>query len=200
MTQAATLDAAAGGRKLTYEEFLALEGDPHQEWVDGEAVPMVGVSELHNEITAFLISLLRLVVDDAGLGRTRSDPFNVLLGNRGRAPDVIVVLKQHYERFRTNYLEGPPDIAIEVVSPGSGATDRGAKFYEYEEAGVPEYWLIDPQREVAEFYVLDDAGHFRLSEAEPWFESVVVEGLRVKPAWFWARPAIREALAEMAAR
>ncbi|MFN0096371.1 MAG: Uma2 family endonuclease [Dehalococcoidia bacterium] len=198
MTQAATLDSAAAGRKLTYEEFLALDGDPHQEWVDGEVIPMPSVTEAHTWITVFLVRLLGEIVEERGLGRIFLDPFNVRLRNRGRAPDLAVVLAANLHRVRGNYLEGPPDIAIEVISPGSGATDRGAKFYEYEEGGIPEYWLIDPQRESAEFYVLDANGRYQAAAAAEWFVSTVVAGLRVKPAWFWDRPSVRAALAEMA--
>lgn len=99
-----------------------------------------------------------------------------------------MVLNEHLDRVRLNYLEGPPDIAIEVISPGGGARDRVEKFAEYEAGGVPEYWLIDPQTETAEFYVLGADGRYGEVVAGEWFDSTVMAGLRVKPAWFWERP------------
>ena len=201
MVQASTLERPAPAkRRLTYEEFLALDGDPHQEWVNGEAVRMPSVGHIHSEITGFLIALLWATITDERLGRVFFNPFNIHLGGVGRAPDVTVVLNEHLDRVRLNYLEGPPDIAIEVISPGGGARDRVEKFAEYEAGGVREYWLIDPQTETAEFYVLGADGRYGEVVAGEWFASTVVAGLRVKPAWFWERPTVKRALAEMAAR
>ena len=50
-------------------------------------------------------------------------------------------------------MDGPADVVIEIISTGSRSTDRRTKFAEYEQLGVPEYWLIDPLRRQAEFYV-----------------------------------------------
>lgn len=200
MAQASTLARPKPAAPyVTYEQFLALDGNPHREWVDGEVVPMVSVTLAHALITAFLFELLGAVIRGPGLGDVLGDPFNVRLAKRGRAPDVIVVLREHRHRYRETYLDGPPDIAIEVISPGSAATDRGDKFSEYEEAGIPEYWIIDPEEEVAEFYILDQQGHYQAAPADEWFASKVVPALRVRVAWFWERPAITQALAEMAA-
>ncbi|MFN0096370.1 MAG: Uma2 family endonuclease [Dehalococcoidia bacterium] len=197
MTQASTLDAAPARRKLTYEEFLALDGNPHQEWVDGEAVPMVSVSTVHARITMWLSRLLGSFLELQPVGEVFGDPFNVRLTRTGRAPDLMLILNENLHRLRGNFLEGPPDIVIEVISPGSRTTDRVAKFAEYEEGGIPEYWLIDPQRESAEFYVLDANGRYQAAADGEWFASTVVRGLRMKPAWFWDRPTARAALAEM---
>ncbi len=56
--------------------------------------------------------------------------------------------------------DGPPDLVVEVISPESVGGDRGEKFHEYEGAGIAEYWLVDPQREVLEVYVLDDGERY----------------------------------------
>ena len=53
-------------------------------------------------------------------------------------------------------MNGPADICIEVVSPGSVGTDYGEKLAEYEAGGVREYWIIDPQRKRCLFNRLDE--------------------------------------------
>jgi Uma2 family endonuclease len=53
-------------------------------------------------------------------------------------------------------------LIVEIISPESSGRDRGEKFYEYEMAGVREYWLIDPQREQVEFYELNAEGRYTL--------------------------------------
>jgi Uma2 family endonuclease len=60
------------------------------------------------------------------------------------------------------YLDGLADLVIEIISPESTSRDRGEKFYEYEMVGVRGYWLVDPQRELAEFYLLDAQGRYAL--------------------------------------
>ncbi len=62
----------------------------------------------------------------------------------GRAPDLIFVASGYLDRIKHAHLNGPADTALEIISPESRARDRGEKFYEYEQGGVRQYWLIDP--------------------------------------------------------
>ena len=75
-------------------------------------------------------------------------------------PDVIYVANSSLDRLNDAYLEGPPDIVIEVCSNASSAVDRGDKFVVYEEIGVREYWLVDPLRQLANMYYLSPDGCF----------------------------------------
>ena len=85
-----------------------------------------------------------------------------------------------------NYLDGPADLAIEVVSPGSEAVDRGAKFEEYERGGVREYWLLDPHRREVLFYVRDQSGLFRAGAIKNGeFQSQVLPTVKLRIEWFW---------------
>lgn len=75
-------------------------------------------------------------------------PFQIKLGPEAsrREPDVLFVSKTNLERLTENRLEGPADLAVDIISPESRARDRGEKFYEHEQGGVTEYWLIEPTR------------------------------------------------------
>ena len=72
----------------------------------------------------------------------------------GREPDILFIAREHLDRFRDTYLDGPADLVVEIISRDSRARDRGDKFYEYEQGGVREYWLLDYLRRQAEFYQL----------------------------------------------
>ncbi|MCS7240926.1 MAG: Uma2 family endonuclease, partial [Candidatus Bipolaricaulota bacterium] len=98
-----------------------------------------------------------------GLGVVVDAPFTMKLGPEGpvREPDLLFVAQENLERLKETHLEGPADLGVEIVSPESAARDQGTKFYEYEAAGVREYWLLDPDREEAEFYMLRE-GRYRL--------------------------------------
>jgi Uma2 family endonuclease len=148
---------------MTYEEFLAwADEDTLAEWVDGKVVMYSPASRRHQEISLFLGQVIGLHVEHSGAGRILLPPFQMKLAQSGREPDLLFVAQEHLERLKENYLDGPADLVVEIVSPESAGRDRGDKFYEYARGGVPEYWLIDPQTEWAEFYRLEEE-HYRLA-------------------------------------
>lgn len=152
---------------LTYEEFLDwCDEDTWAEWVDG-AVQMVSLaSKRHAELATFLIRVLGGWTEAFDLGIVLGAPFQMRLSEplkRGREPDILFVRSAHVGRILTTYLDGPADLVVEIISPESIGRDRGEKFVEYEQSGVEEYWLIDPDREQAEFYQLGTDGRYRLA-------------------------------------
>lgn len=178
--------------RLTYEQFLRWDFEnPHVEWVDGEVVMMAPVSGEHQDVAGFLFMLLTHYVETHDLGRIRYDPFQMKIGAQlpGRAPDIQVILKKNLHRLKKNHLAGPADLVVEVISPGSRGTDRGDKFYEYEKGGVKEYWLIDPLRDIAEFYLLGRDKRYHLMPIENGvLRSAVLKGLWIRVDWLWQRP------------
>lgn len=180
---------------MTYEEFLNwADEDTHAEWVGGEVVMASPVSLRHQEIVNFLLVLLSTYVDIHSLGKIADGPFQMKLANTGREPDLLYVATEHLDRLKRTYLEGPADLAIEIISPESGGRDRGDKFgdkfFEYQDAGVPEYWLLDPDREVAEFYQLDERGHYQLiaPDADGVYRSRMLPGFWLRVGWLWQDP------------
>lgn len=98
--------------------------------------------------------------------------------------------KQEPARLKRLYLDGPADLVVEIISPGSRGVDRGDKFYEYEQGGVPEYWLIDPDRKQAEFYLRGEDGIHRPAPVgkDGVDHSQVLPGLWLKVDWLWQEP------------
>lgn len=143
----AVLLSPAERPKMTYEEFLAwADEDTLAEWVYGEVVMYTPASKRHQLIVGFLEKVLGTFVEQHNLGVVLSAPFQMKL-EHGREPDPLFVAREHLERLKETYLDGPADLAVEIVSPESAGRDRGDKFYEYEQASIPEYWLIDPPNE-----------------------------------------------------
>lgn len=176
-------------RKLTYEEFLAtLDEDTLAEWVDGEIVRMSPAKRGHQNIADFLLRVIADYVEVKGLGEVISAPFQMKL-ERGREPDLLFVAKEHLERLKEQFLDGPADLVVEIASDESRSRDRGEKFYEYASGGVPEYWLIDPDRRWAEFYQLEGT-HYRtiLSADQGIYHSRVLPGFWLKVEWLWQDP------------
>lgn len=177
---------------VSYAQFLKSdEVDPHTEWVDGEVVPMAPVSDEHSDVQVFLLQILGAFVDAHSLGKLRIEPFQMKTGPNlpGRAPDILFVARKNVSRLKKTHLEGPADLVVEVISPGSQSIDRGDKYYEYEAGSVREYWLIDPIRNKAEFYQLGRDGLYHLAPIENGiFHSSVLKGLWIKVGWLWRKP------------
>ncbi len=182
------VDAA---RYVDYEEFLrSADEDTWAEWVEGGVVTLSPASNRHQDLLRFLLTVLGLYCEARGLGVVRPAPFQMKLPRSGREPDLLFVHREHLDRLKESHLEGPADLVVEVVSRESGPRDRGEKFYEYEEAGVPEYWLVDPDRRELECYQLSEGGRYRLAfgGAQGTYRSRVVEGFWLRAEWLWQEP------------
>ncbi len=180
------------GQKLTFEEFLRCYDGQHAELVDGEVILVSPISLRHDRVSFFLRSLIEGYLEERPQGVFVQAPFTMRLVGRahGREPDLMFIRKEHLDRLKTNYVEGPADLVIEIISPESNDRDRGEKFREYEAAGILEYWIIDPTRNEALFYHLDSDGKYRRLEvdAQGDLPSVELQGFRLHVATLWQDP------------
>lgn len=198
------LAALVGGdrpRRVSYEEFLAwADEDVFAEWVDGEVIVAGPASDQHQDLADLLTAVLRDFVETFHLGVVRSAPFQMKLEKSGREPDLLFLAVAHRGRLQPARLDRPADLVVEILSPESVGRDRGEKFYEYEAAGLPEYWLLDPQMKRAEFYQLDTAGQYQLMPLkEGGYRSQQIPVFWLRPAWLWQSPLppVQETLLEV---
>lgn len=189
---------------MTYEEFLEwADEDTWAEWVDGRVILMpVSVAERHAAILSFLVTLFTLAARFGQLAAVYCEPFQMRLPKwmrRGRSPDVVFVAADHRDRLTRQYLDGPADIVVEIVSPESVRRDRVEKRAEYEQAGVPEYWLVDHEKEHAEFLQLGADGKYQVafSGSAGSYQSPVLPQLRLKVEWLWNEPPPEDVLREL---
>jgi Uma2 family endonuclease len=155
-------------------------------------IVLTPASNQHQDLADFLTAVLRFFVEAHRLGIVRSAPFQMKTSPDlpGREPDILFIARGHLDRMRNSYLDGPADLVVEIISPDSRARDRGEKFYEYEQGGVREYWLLDPLRRQAEFYRRGSDGIFRLvpNGENGIYHSAALEGLWLKVEWLWQEP------------
>lgn len=180
-------------KKMTYEEFLAwADEDVHAEWVNGEVIIHMTAKPLHQRVFNFLNILLAQFVQLFDLGEVFTAPMQMKATpeGSGREPDILFVAREHLDRVLEDRLDGPADLVVEIVSDDSVSRDLDDKFLEYQEAGVPEYWIIDPRprRKRAWFYRLDERGHYQAApiEADGRYRSAVVPGFWINVNWLWA--------------
>jgi Uma2 family endonuclease len=185
---------------VSWEELLTwADEDTHAEWVDGAIIEMPPVIDDHQFILGFIYRLLMDVVEARQLGRVYLAPFKMRLRARpsGREPDLLFLSTEHIDRATPTYLDGPADMVLEVVSPESIDRDYRMKRDEYEAAGIPEYWIVDPMRQEARFYHLGEDGRYHLGpvDVDGIYTSRVVDGFRLRVSWLWQRPLPRLAVA-----
>ncbi|MBC8262495.1 MAG: Uma2 family endonuclease [Anaerolineales bacterium] len=178
-------------RPMTEEEFVAwCDEDIKAEYIDGEVIVYTPVSRRHDELTWFLGTLLKLFVEKNELGSIHGPEFQVRLraGVR-RVPDLLFINKEHRDILQDAHVEGAPDLAIEIVSPDSEERDWREKYWEYQEAGVKEYWVIDPYSKTMAMYQLGEEERYRRAELkEGIYRSEVVSGFWLRPEWLWQKP------------
>lgn len=179
--------------KMTYEEFLDwIDEGRWAEWIAGEIIPMTAPNTKHQQIAGFVFALMKFFADANSLGEVFSAPYQMKLETQstGRMPDLLFVARKNHKKLKKNYLDGAADLVVEVISPESRKRDRGDKFYEYEEAGVREYWVLDPDRKQAEFYGLGKDGIYRplMVDEDGLFHSQVIKGFWIKVDWLWQEP------------
>lgn len=180
--------------KMSYAEFLDWAGeDVHAEWVNGEANIYITVSTLHQRLVDFLSRLLQLFAEATESGEVFTGPMQTKLSpeGSGREPDVFFVTAAKQSQVREKYFEGAPDLVIEVVSDESASRDRVDKFEEYEEAGVREYWIVDPRprRRRADFYQLGADGKYQpVPTLDGIYRSMVLPGFWLRVEWLWQEP------------
>lgn len=175
----------------TYSQYAALPDDGERyEIIDGVLYLMPpSPKEWHQQAVVLLTIYLGNHVQLAGLGRVYVAPFDVELAfNTVVQPDILVILQENMDRITPSRVVGAPDLAVEVLSPGTARYDRLKKSWAYAQAGVREYWLVDPLKKTIEVFALE-GGEYSLVgvfSGEERLHSAVVVDFPVKVGQIFA--------------
>ena len=184
-------EASSALDRMSYEDYLRWAGEDNilAEWADGRVIIPMPPTDIHQLTAGFLYHLLDLFVHLLQLGRVFIAPFEMKLSQSAREPDILFVATEHLDRQTRERLVGPADLVIEIVSDDSVQRDRREKFREYRDAGIREYWIIDPRpgKQRADFYRLTPDADFELyaTEDDERVASGVLPGFWLRPAWLW---------------
>ncbi len=148
------------GTRLTMEEYEALpETNQIVELMNGVLIVNPPPLPLHQRVSGrFYTRLLGLIPN----GELFYAPIGVYLA-KGiiPEPDIVWVAEGSRCVVGEKHLEGPPDLVIEIFSPGSERYDRRDKFELYQRFGVREYWMVDPIAQYVEVYRYDNGAFAR---------------------------------------
>lgn len=148
-------------RRLQFYEDL--DEDMKAEFIDGEVVMHSPVREAHNESRTLIERLISAYVDLHGLGIVRSEKALIVLARNDFEPDIAFWEAAKSEAIKPQTMKYPvPDWVCEILSPSTIKNDRVVKLADYAANGIPEYWIIDADRRVAEIYLLGKSGQYEL--------------------------------------
>ncbi len=144
----------------TLEDYYAIPDDVRVELIDGVIYDLATPTLNHQRIQLFLANeLLKCISDHDKACEVIIAPFDVRLDRDDRTmiePDVMIVCDLDTDG-NANHLEGEPDLAVEILSPSTRGKDCTVKLRKYMNAGVREYWIIDPEsRRVLVYSFADD--------------------------------------------
>jgi Uma2 family endonuclease len=144
----------------TEADYFALpETNRSLELSDGELLMPPHPTYSHQRIVFELAMLLRRFVEERDLGEVHIAPLPVRLWpGKIREPAVLFMAHAHRDRISEQVL-GPPDLVVEVTSPSTRQVDRLEKTVEYARAGIPEYWIVDPEAHTVEVFVLREGAY-----------------------------------------
>lgn len=135
--------------EYTLEDYYALPDDIRAELIDGELIFLEAPSSIHQELIGELFFEIKLYIrTNNGPCKILPSPLDVQLDCDNRTmlqPDISVIC--HRDRIVKKGVYGAPDLCIEIVSPSSRKRDYEKKRMKYQNAGVREYWIIDPKTE-----------------------------------------------------
>jgi Uma2 family endonuclease len=178
------------GGPNTFSDFLELiPEDQKADLLDGVIHLASPESSEHNDLLRWLTLILGFFVEERRLGRLTINKVAYRLSDRtAPEPDLGFVAAHRVDRIKPGYVDGPPDLAVEIVSPDSVERDYENKRRRYEAAGVLEYWIIDPLENAATFLVREGDAFVERLPREHRYQSRVLEGFELDVRWFWQRP------------
>jgi Uma2 family endonuclease len=155
--------------KMTAQQFLMLGEDPpglRLELVDGEVAVSPSPTPDHSHVVVNLITILNVHIQQRALGELHHDVDTILDRFNVRRPDILYFSAARTHLIGKKAMEGPPDLAIEVLSPSSIEVDREDKFKQYRDAGVANYWIVDPVNRTIEAWRLEGTEYARCGRGE----------------------------------
>ncbi len=163
---------------------------PHSErksdLIEGVFLMASPASFVHEDVQSLILTTMRIYVDAKRLGKVMGPNTAYRLSEENVfQPDVSFIQAERLHLARTVFFPGPPDIAVEIVSPCSRHYDEFEKMVNYGRYGVQEYWLINPLDETAVFFTRVDGEWIPIPAEKGILRSQVLDGFWLKTDWIF---------------
>ena len=154
--------------EYTLDDYYALPDDVRAELIDGHLIFLEAPRSVHQElISELLMDIGFYIRKNKGPCKVLPAPLDVQLDCDNRTmiqPDISVICQ--LDRLVEKGVNGAPDFCIEIVSPSSRSRDYIKKVSKYQNAGVREYWIVDPAKNFVIVYNFDtsDSGQYTFAD------------------------------------
>ncbi|MEW6096509.1 MAG: Uma2 family endonuclease [bacterium] len=184
MQQAVKLEPIPEAAKITYEEYKLVEdlADKRYEVIGGRLIMTPAPIPYHQRISRKLERILEDFVIDNDLGEVFDAPCDVVLSDTDVVqPDIFFIAKDKAHIITDTYINGAPDLIIEILSPTSTSKDTVIKKRLYLKSKIKEYWIVDPlEKEIQIWHIKGDLyrliGNYK--EKDDIVKSELLKGLK----------------------
>ncbi len=151
------MEALKKEQLYTIDDIYALPEGERAELIDGQIYYMAPPSRLHQDIVSNLHYQIKdYIIKNKGICKVYPSPFAVFLNADDETyvePDISVICDRN--KLTDKGCSGSPDWIIEIVSPSSKYMDYFTKLFKYRNAGVKEYWIVDPDKQMVSVYAFE---------------------------------------------
>ncbi|MCS3918452.1 Uma2 family endonuclease [Fervidibacter sacchari] len=175
-----------GVSEALYDALTELEEDVKAELIDGVMIVHSPEKTRHEDVFGFMFPMMRIFAIQTKQAKVLGSMATVHLGTcRKVKPDIVAVREERKHIVTEDAIEGTPDLVVEIVSHSTRRYDFGEKRKVYEEAGVPEIWLVDFERK--QVTVVRKVGQKYRSETKSKgvVRSQVLKGFWLQVDWLW---------------
>ena len=169
-------------RKINAAEYEKLPEGPPQQLIEGEIITSPAPTPFHQLIIGEIYSSIKKFANRNKSGKVLLSPIDVYLKNdEVYQPDIIFISNEKKEIIKDN-IKGVPDLIVEVLSPSNAYYDLTHKKNIYEETGVKEFWVVDPNEKTVEIYenVNGTFIPFSKSKTSGTVNSKILSGLKIE--------------------
>ncbi|MBI1812147.1 MAG: Uma2 family endonuclease [Nitrospirae bacterium] len=152
--------------KWTYEDFLLFPDDgKRHELIDGEHIMSPSPITKHQRILLNIARIISNFLKSHRIGEVFIAPMDVVLSDFDVVePDLLFIASPHASIITKKHIMGVPDLVVEILSVSSRKTDEIIKRRLYEQYGVQEYWIVDPELDSVKMYRIEGGGYVKVAE------------------------------------
>lgn len=185
------MKATTVGGPYTFEDFCALVRDGDKaDLIDGVIYMASPDNTDANSLQVWLSGLMDLFAEETNAGKVYVSRVALRLDDRnGPEPDIAFVRKNRLHLVKRGHIAGGADLVVEIVSPDSSERDYEKKWKQYQEAGIPEYWIVDEIEKKVMLLRPGPGGKYRqIRPRRGELHSQSLPGFWIRPEWLWQDP------------
>lgn len=162
--------------KTIYEVWESLPEGTLCQLINNHLIVSPAPIDIHQSILLEISHRIYSHLDQHPIGEIRIAPYDVHFSKRNIfQPDLIFISNSNLHQIESKGLVGVPDLVIEVLSPGTAHKDEGEKKDIYEQYGVQEYYLVNPETKNVQGFILRDKVFVTLNETTGVIQSELLQ-------------------------